>query len=769
MFRSLWPGVLMLLISQQQTPAGEELAPGELSPTAETPVRFAIEIEPLFRKHCISCHGAEKQEAGLRLDVRSRALAGGDGGKVIVAGRSAASRLVLAVAGTEPEIGRMPPDDLGQPLTNEQIGLLRAWIDQGADWPAETDKTQRAAHWSFEPMQLPIPPDVANPAWLQNAVDSFVLKQLDERAIAPSKMAGPETWFRRVHLDLLGLLSPVEDLTEFLSNTLPDRHEQVIDRLLASPAYGERWGRHWLDLARYADSDGYEKDKPRPFAWRYRQWVIEAVNADLPFDRFSIAQLAGDLLPGPSMNDLVATGFQRNTLHNTEGGADPEEDRVKKTVDRTNTAGTIWLGLTLACAQCHSHKYDPISQREYYSIYAFFNSLTEVDVDAPTAAERREIAGEESGQQSPRLPAAPKAQTVTQLTPPRPTNVQIRGDFLSPGEIVEPSGLSVLPPLAVSDRPPDRRDLAQWLFDDAHPLTARVAANRIWQHLFLRGIVATEDDFGSQGERPSHPELLDWLARNLRDGGWSAKRLQRLLLLSATYGQASAPRADLMSSDPENAWLARQTRRRVEAELIRDLALDASGLLDRRLGGPSVHPRQPSEHATLTYANSVSWTNSTGGDAHRRGLYTFFQRTSPFPMLSVFDAPDSNECCVRRAQSNTPLQALTLWNDPLFVEMSQQLARRIAADDVALGEGIPKIESQARYAVRLCLGREAFPNEISEISRLYEWHLEQPDDPTRIAAIIGESNLPLDQHRSQAAWVFVARVLLNLDEFITRE
>ena len=358
-------------------------------------VDFAADIQPLLRKNCFSCHGPEHQEGGLRLDQKKRALEGGDSGAEIVAGKSAESRLVRMIAGIDEEFGRMPPEEKGVALTPAEIGLIRAWIDQGAAWPDDAQLVQAAAsHWSLQPVRRPSLPKVSEPAWQASSLDAFVLAQLDAHKLRHSPAAERTTLLRRLCLDLVGLPpSPVE-VDEFLADQRPDATERLVDRLLASPHFGERWGRHWLDLARYADSDGYEKDKPRPFAWRYRDWVLGAINADMPYDHFTVEQLAGDLLPGAGLFERTASGFHRNTLHNTEGGADPEEDRVKKTVDRTNTLGAVWLGLTVGCAQCHSHKYDPISQREYFSLYAFFNSLQETDIEAPTAAETAKLAAE---------------------------------------------------------------------------------------------------------------------------------------------------------------------------------------------------------------------------------------------------------------------------------------------------------------------------------------------------------------------------------------
>lgn len=833
---------------------------GQEQPLTSGKVDFAAQVQPLLRKHCFSCHGPEHQEGGLRLDVKERALLGGDRGAAILPGNSQASRLIRAVAGQDDELGRMPPEGK-TPLTVDEIKLLRAWIDEGAPWPAGSiaSDASHPGHWSLLPPADPPLPAVGQSQWLRQPVDAFVLARQEAEGVRPSPPAPRGTLARRLYLDLLGLPPTPEEVRSYLEDQHPDATERLVDRLLASPHFGERWGRWWLDLARYADSDGYEKDRPRPFAFHYRDWVIGALNADMPYDQFTLEQLAGDLLPGGSVSSRIAVGLHRNTLHNTEGGVDPEEDRVKKTVDRTNTLGTIWLGLTVGCAQCHSHKYDPLTQREYYRLYAFFNDLDEQDLEIPTpeeaaalaqarkqhAQKRQELeaalqaylrdempsaqarweqslAGLEAAAlaerkipldiaailakpaeartpaeqdqlaryyrridpkaaklekavrdheaKAPQLPPHAKAQSVVATQRPRVTRIHQRGDFLSPGDEVSPGTPQVLPPLVARGERPDRLDLARWLVDPAHPLTARVAVNRLWYQLLGRGIVPTLDDFGKQGDPPSHPELLDWLARELVRRGWSQKAVLRMLLTSATYQQASTPRPDLQERDPENRLFARHPRRRVEAEIVRDLALACSGLLTPRIGGPSVRPPQPAEYASITYANSARWEESRGADRYRRGLYTFFQRTSPYPMLMTFDAPDSTECTVRRQTSNTPLQALTLLNDVVFFEAAQALGRRIVQEVPAEQEETQTVRLRAEHAFWICLARPPTDEERAEIAQLHAasrtWAAQAPQ---QAQTLVGPAPTSSDQLEEVAAWVSVARALLNLDEFLTRE
>jgi hypothetical protein len=837
----LWLGLFLLAVNATRA--------------ADGPIDFVDHVLPILQKHCFSCHGEEKAESGLRLDQKKQALAGGDSGPVIIPGNSAESRLIHLVSGQDGEL--MPPADKGERLAAKDVALLKTWIDAGAPWPDQPLAELLAArHWSLQPVRPSPPPTVSGRHVARQPIDAFVLARLAQEKIEPSPPAHRATLIRRLYLDLLGLPPTPNEVDAFVADPAPDAVEQLVDRLLASPHYGERWGRHWLDQARYADSDGYEKDRPRPFAYRYRDWVISALNADMPFDQFTIEQLAGDLLPNATIEQRIATGLHRNTLHNTEGGIDPEEDRVKKTVDRTNTLGAVWLGLTLGCAQCHSHKYDPISQREYFSLYAIFNSIQEHDLEAPTPAEVARLAADRAQHSSkaqelkaaltdyeanhypaaldawekalreqgppegtppkivatvrkpqaertpaeqaalvnhhrlldpqwtklnkalsdhqakaPKLPPERMAQTVIDLPKPRETRIHQRGDFLSPGEVVPTATPSLLPALPHSNRHLTRLDLARWVMADDHPLTARVAVNRVWQQYFGRGIVATSDDFGRQGDRPTHPELLDWLAHDFRTRGWSFKQLHRRIVTSATYQQSSAGREDLRQVDPDNELLARQTRRRVEAEILRDLALAASGLLCAKVGGPSVRPPQPADYSSLTYANSAKWVESKGEDRYRRGLYIFFQRTSPYPLLATFDAPDATECAVKRQTSNTAIQSLTLWNDIVFFEAAQALARRIVRESPAAASPEQTTRARATHALRLCVGRQPSQAEVDDVVALFVDQQQLASIHSAAAqTVAGAAPLPAGTTVAElSAWVNVARTLMNLDEFITRE
>ncbi len=814
-------------------------SPKTLPPAATGKIDFAKDVRPILTTACLSCHGPDKQRGGLRLDDGTAALRGGNGGVVIKPGDAAGSRLLALVAGLDAE-QRMPPKDKPA-LTPGQVGVLRAWIEQGAPWPRGevAAAVAHSSHWAYQPVRCPAVPAVKDAGKVRDAIDAFVLARLEKEGIAPSPEADRNTLLRRVTLDLTGLPPTPDEVDAFVNDRGPGAYEKVVDRLLASPHYGERWARHWLDLARYADSDGYEKDTGRPHAWRYRQWVIDALNRDLPYDQFAVEQLAGDLLPGATPEQRAATGFHRNTLTNREGGVDQEQYRVEAVVDRVNTTAKVFLGTTLGCCQCHDHKYDPFSQREYYQFFAFFNRDQEVDLPAmlPGEAERlakakanhaarlKELEAAVSDYRAKKLQAAqkewetkltlpelrklpadlreallaepakrkPEQQKVVEeyhakvdpklaalakavaahkkaepgptlaqelkLGPPRPTHVFVRGDFLHPGVEVSAGTPAVLPPLAAGEKP-TRLELARWIASADNPLTARVAANWVWQKYFGRGLVATPEDFGTQGEKPSDPELLDYLASELVRQKWSLKALHRRVVLSAIYRQSSKARPELAQRDPYNVLLARQSRLRLEAEAVRDVALAASGLLVRTAGGPSVRPPQPAGISDLTYAGSARWVESSGADRYRRGLYTWFQRTSPYPMLMTFDAPDSNVCVVRRERSNTPLQALTLLNDAVFVECAQALGRRLAAKST--------ITERLTLGMRLCVGRDPTEAEASRLSRLYEELLALcRADPAAAAKLAGK-DVPGDPAEA-AARAALARALLNLDEFVTRE
>ena len=645
---------------------------------------FTTEVRPILQK-CLPCHGPDDHSrmADLRLDVREGATGEGGGYAGLVPGDSAGSRVMARVQASQ---NPMPPT--GERLSEREIETLRLWIDSGA-------KYER--HWAFDAPVQPDFPEVSNPDWCRTPMDRFVLARLDSEGLLPSPEANRYTLIRRLALDLTGLPPSPSDADAFVADESPAAYEDLVDRLLGSDAYGERWARVWLDLARYADSMGYEKDSLRTI-WPYRDWVVKALNGNMPFDRFTILQLAGDLLGDPSTDDLIATGFHRNTMTNTEGGTDDEEFRDAAVKDRVATTGQAWMGLTWGCAQCHSHKYDPISHNEFYSLYSFFNQTADADKndDGPTL----EVAEDVS---TPILRELPEDER-------RETFVHKLGNFMNVGEEVEPGVPAALHAFP-ADAPRNRLGLAKWLASKENPLTARVAANRIWARLFGAGIVTTEEDFGTQGAPPTHPELLDWLATEFMRGDWDVKALTKTDVLSATYRQSSDASEAVLEADPDNTLLARGPRFRLPAETVRDQALAASGLLSRKVGGPPVMPWQPPGIWQVVYSNR-QWETSPGEDRHRRALYTLWRRTSPYPSMTTFDAPSGETCTIRRIRTNTPLQALVTLNDPTLMEAAQYLARR------AVSEAAPSSEAILERLFRLVLTRPPTNNESDRLVAL---------------------------------------------------
>jgi hypothetical protein len=1019
--------------------------PGVGPSQAAGTIEYARDIQPILERHCYECHGRSKARAGLRLHTPDFILKGGNSGPSIHPGNSGGSELYRRIIDPNEE-DRMPLDE--DPLPRETIALLQAWIDQGAPMPtggsadAATDIDE---HWAYVAPLRPDPPSVSTPGWVRNPIDAFVLSRLDHEKLSPSGEAPKATVLRRLTLDLIGLPPTPEEVDAFLADTAPDGYERVVDRLLASPHYGERWARPWLDLARYADTHGYEKDNRRSI-WKFRDWVIEALNRDMPFDQFTIEQIAGDMLPGATVEQQIASGFHRNAMTNEEGGVDPEESRYEVLVDRVNTTATVWLGSTIACAQCHNHKYDPFTQKDYFRLAAFFANAdfesrsfgdgtryfeptldlatteqeaarkelqSEIDRldkelktvtpevrgaqdawelailtarDAWTPVTPLEVGGtngvslrvmdddsvlasgpnpqltsytftgtttlegitglqiealpdpslplggpgrdgyghfrvtgirveiapaDGSGQPTPvrfetikvddsasafepadllgtrpaayerkrgswainamrdvervprhavlaasgpfgfpggtrivvtidhldgtigqgigrfrvsvtgsagplegadlparlkpvlRMPVAERSSAQAEelaavfrtasplLKPTRDalaaarkalTDLQIpstlvmkerasferpsyelreRGSFEAKGERVYAGTPAALHPMR-EDQPFNRLGLARWLVDERNPLVARVAVNRLWEQIFGMGLVETSEDFGTQSTPPAHPELLDWLATEFVASGWSQKALLRTIVLSSTYRQSSVVAPALVERDPYNRLFARGPRVRMEAEMIRDTALAASGLLSRKMFGPSVFPLQPEGIWNMPFS-SDKWTTSEGEDRYRRSLYTFWRRTSPYPSFMTFDATSREFCTVRRVRTNTPLQALTLLNDPASFEAARALAlRMIAAGDDA--------RARAAHGIELVLSRKAGAAEIQRLVDLQEQERAHYATRGEDAALVlaGLDERP-DAPADLAAWTIVANVLLNLDEAITKE
>jgi hypothetical protein len=805
-------------------------------------VDFSRDVLPLLSDNCFSCHGpdARARKARLRLDTPDGALRRTD--PVIVQGNAAASELVRRVSSSDPgEV--MPPPRSGRKLSASQVALLRRWVDEGAGW---------GTHWSFAPLRAPRPPAVSDIGWPRNAIDCFVLARLEAEGLRPSAEAPPETLVRRVSLDMTGLPPTPEEVDAFLADRAPGAYERLVDRLLASPHYGERMTWDWLDAARYADSNGYQGDAERT-TWPWRDWVVGALNRGLPFDRFTTWQLAGDLLPGATAEQRLATAFCRNHMINGEGGRIPEENRVDYVMDMAETTATVWLGLTLTCCRCHDHKYDPLSMRDYYGLFAFFNqtpvtgaggdpqgppvlevftpeqslrrrSLEDAvraaaravdEAEArlfprpggkPTSGPSRESglpldvaealtlrAGRRSRTQLellekhwrnsvPRLAvlvskqrealesreafsrSLPRVMVMEDMPKPRETFLLTRGIYDKPGTRVTAATPAILPPLP-GGVPHNRLALARWLVSPDNPLTARVTANRCWQQLFGYGLVPTPEDFGVRGEKPSHPELLDFLAAELVRTGWDVKALQRLLVTSATYRQSSKVPPLLRERDPHNRLLARGARYRLPAWMIRDQALASSGLLVCRLGGPPVHPYQPPgvwEEATF---GQKRYVQEHGAALYRRSLYTFWRRiVGP---TDFFDSAARQTCVVKPTRTNSPLHALTTLNDVTYVEAARALAQRV------LKTAGPSAAARLDLACRLVLARRPTPQErqilLAAVDRSRRQFAGDPEGARKLLAA-GES--PRDTRldpAEHAAWAAVCSVLLNLDEALTRE
>jgi mono/diheme cytochrome c family protein len=765
---------------------------------------FAADIKPLLSNRCVRCHGpddATRQgggEGGLRLDTPAGASADLGGHAAIVPGDPAASALIDRISSTDPATV-MPPPEAGEPLSPEQIEAFRAWIAAGATFER---------HWSYVPPTRPAVPVVEHAGLVRSPIDAFVLSRLEREGLAFQPEADRAVLARRLSLDLVGLPPTPEAVDAFVADPAPDAYERYVDRLLADDGYGEHQARQWLDLARYADSAGYADDPPRTI-WAWRDWVIRAFDANMPFDEFTKRQIAGDLLPEASLDDRIATAFHRNTLTNSEGGTIDEEFRTVAIVDRVNTTMSTWMGTTMACAQCHDHKYDPLSQKDYFRLYAILNNTADADrrdespvvqvawepVDAPRRKLDSEIAELERGIPELRKPAPkdrpepPEFQPARRLvddlrkqragmpavTVPvleelagekrRVTKIQLRGNWQNLGEEVSEGVPGGFHPLAGGDGSRvDRMALATWLVDPANPLTARVVVNRLWERFFGIGIVSTSEEFGSQGELPSHPELLDWLATELVARNWDVRAIQRLIVTSAAYRQSSKCPPDLVARDPENRLVACGPRVRLPAEVIRDQALAASGLLSRKKGGPSVKPPQPNVGLSAAFGSGIDWQTSPGEDRYRRAIYTTWRRSNPYPSMATFDAPSREVCTIRRPRTNTPLQALVTLNDPAYVEAAQALARRMVR------EGGDTADGRATRGFRLVLARQPTAAEIARLVQLHEEARRGFAGDAEAARKMATDPLgpaPADlavEVADLAAWTVVANVLLNLDE-----
>jgi hypothetical protein len=845
---------------------GTALADEEATKPAAKKIDFARDVAPIFAAHCNDCHGADAQEGRLRLDAKKIVFKGGQSGPAIVPGKSAKSLLLRRLLeGNKEE--RMPLDS--DPLSDKEIAVIRNWIDQGAVWPdgIGSDVESLETHWAYVKPTRPELPKVRRQDWVRNPIDAFVLARLDREQLTPSVQADRARLLRRVSLDLIGIPPSIKEVDAFLNDERSDAYRRVVKRLLASPQYGERWARPWLDLARYADSNGYQADQYRE-VWPYRDWVIQAMNDDMPFDQFTIEQIAGDLLPDATLSQKIATGFHRQPTCNVEAGVDPEQNRVNQVIDRVNTTGTVWLGTSIACSQCHTHKFDPFTQRDYYRLFAYFNNtLIEVKHTAATTydfygpklslpltkqqeqkrAELTQKLAAVNSKLKPQLAEIAKRQTVweteqtarinnkktagvaqdkeklsaaivailklstkkrkpkqklqlrneflklhpdvkklndraaalqTQLAAvkpttslvmveqeqPRETHIFKRGNFLTPMAKVQPGTPGSLHQSA-ANAPQDRLGLARWLADKENPLVARVTVNRWWAEIFGRGIVRTEEDFGTQGDLPTHPDLLDWLAVEFMENGWSMKHMHELIVNSSTYRQSSRITPKLLERDPQNRLLARGARFRLSAEMIRDNALMASGLLSTKAGGPPVFPPQPPGVWRHVGRNAPKYVAATDEDRYRRGIYTIWRRSAPYASFVNFDAPDRAACVVKRPRTNTPLQSLTLLNDEAYLEMAMALAGQMATN-VELTSNRDRVV----YGFRRCLARQPTDFEADHLHNVYQRELQRYEkDPKTATLILGKTKLPEGVSAAQlVAWFHVSHILMNLDEMITK-
>lgn len=715
---------------------------------AEEPVRFGRDVLPILSTNCYACHGPDEHErkANLRFDIEAEAKAEHDSGVTIVPGMPDTSTLMQRVTSTDPDVV-MPPADSHKELKPEQIETLRRWIAEGAKW---------GRHWSFEPAERP----QISAQNGESPIDTIVSLTLTAKGLTLRPAAEPHQLVRRLWLDLTGLPPTVEVADQFATNPSDASYEQLIDELLTSPRFGEHWARMWMDLARYADTKGYEKDLGRT-VWPYRDWLINAINADMPLDQMTTEQLAGDLLPNPTNEQLIATAFHRNTMSNDEGGTDDEEFRTIAVKDRVDTTLQVWMGLTAGCAKCHTHKYDPISQAEYYSLYSILNQTQDADRydDSPTLEFLDAASAENRNPVSAKVPVL-RAMADDQL---RATHIHRRGNFLDPGDEVSagiPAAFHKLPEGTVINR----LALAEWLMSPENTLTPRVWANRIWARLFGIGIVETEEDFGALGASPTHPELLDWLACEYRDNGWSLKKLLKTIVMSRTYRQSSEITPELHEFDPRNQLLSRGARFRLSAETVRDESLAVAGLLSDKMGGPPVMPPQPDGLWRSTY-NGQKWINAEGEDRFRRALYTYLKRTTPYPSMTTFYGGSGEVCQIRRIRTNTPLQALVTLNDPVYLEAAGALAKRMAMID---GDVAEKTSS----GLRLALIRPLRDGETRPLIALQQDVLAAFDVDAKSAAeliLTTRATKPEVMTDAEfASWIVVANTILNLDEFLTK-
>lgn len=746
------------------TQVAEEALPDSIS--------YNFNVRPILSDKCFICHGpdANKREAGLRLDIAEeayKALKDNPSAHALVPFKPNTSEVFLRISSKDSAY-MMPPKSSNLKLTAYEISVLEKWIKQGARYEK---------HWAFTPPKLPAVPAVANKAWPKNEIDHFILKKLEQKHLEPNAEADKERLLKRLSFDLTGLPPTIAMMDQFLADNSSKAYEKMVDQLLASPAYGEKMALHWLDIARFADSHGYQDDNYRS-QWPWRDWVIHAFNKNMPYDQFVSWQLAGDLMPNSTKEQLLATGFNRNHKITEEGGVVDEEYRVEYVTDRTNTFGKAIIGVTLECAHCHDHKYDPFSQKEYYQVFAFFNNVKEVGIEGvvggpETYAKKplMEISNDDvkniltfvNKQDTNRLIVSVMGDQDTL----RKTYILKRGGYDAHGEEVSAGTPKAL--LSFNDKyPKNRLGLSQWLFDKQNPLTSRVFVNQIWQEVFGRGIVKTSGDFGMQGELPTHPELLDWLAVDFMNHKWDVKRLMKQIVSSATYRQSAVVTPEKLKVDPDNILMARSSRYRVPAEIVKDVVLASSGLLVRTIGGPSVKAYQPPglwEGATSGRGQLAKYVQDHGESLYRRGMYNFIKRTVPPPNMGIFDASNRDQCEVKRNKTNTPLQALVMLNDPTVLEASRVLAGNLLEEKGSTDAKINK-------AFRLIVCRKPSDKEKQVLNAYYadqqKVYAKNKQDAAKVIAV-GEFPMNDKVNKTDmAAMMEVITAIYNLEETITR-
>jgi hypothetical protein len=738
----------------------------------EKPISYNKDIRPLLSDRCFSCHGPDvnKMKAGLRLDKAETAFAElvkNKGHYAIVPGSPEKSELIRRIESSDPQIMMPQPESHLAKLTAAEIELFRRWIKEGAKYEK---------HWSFvAPVKTDLP-KVDNDGWVKNEIDYFIAEKIEEKGLSPNKIAEKETLIKRAYIDLNGLPPTYEALQNWSHNNNENWYNQMIDQLMNKPAYGEKMSLMWLDLARYADSYGYQDDNIRT-QWPWRDWVINAFNKNMHYDEFLTQQIAGDLLPNANKETVLATAFWRNHKYTEEGGVIEEEYRVTNNIDKTRTYGKAILGVTIECAQCHDHKYDPFSAKDYYQLYGFFNISKEkgyegdVSISTPaktpklfiTAADRQNLLKYINAKDTNQLEVSVMGDTN------RPTYILSRGRYDAPTTLVKPAALESIMPYDTTKYERNRLGLAKWTINKKNPLTARVFVNFIWQDIFGKGLVKTSGDFGLQGELPSHPELLDWLAVDFMEHNWDVKYLVKKIMLSATYTQSGNINKNHLEKDPENNYYARSPRIRLKAELIRDWILSTSGLLNTTIGGPSVKPYQPKgvwESTTSGRGQLATYKQDHGEALYRRGMYTFIKLTAPPPSMMLFDASNRDQCEAKRSTTNTPLQALNMLNDPTILEASRVLAQKLGGENITIDQKIQK-------AFEIILIRKPKSSEASKLVDYYENqinYLKANKSLALKALATGEyKNVqPNNNDLETAALMKTCLILFNLEETITK-